>query len=162
MNFSVLFNMQQELDAKIQAQHQLENENLVDRKILALLVEIGELANETKCFKFWSLKPPAATDIILEEYVDGIHFILSLGLEMEIDTNMSFLEQESSRTLTEQFLIVYETVSSCKNEQSISNYKKMFEEYLLLGKLLGFSSEQVEKAYVSKNEVNHQRQQQGY
>ncbi len=162
MNFSVLFNMQQELDAKIQAQHQLENENLVDRKILALLVEIGELANETKCFKFWSLKPPAATDIILEEYVDGIHFILSLGLEMEIDTNMSFLEQESSRTLTEQFLIVYETVSSCKNEQSISNYKKMFEEYLLLGKLLGFSSEQVEKAYVSKNKVNHQRQQQGY
>ncbi|HZH61555.1 MAG TPA: dUTP diphosphatase [Metabacillus sp.] len=162
MNFSVLFNMQQELDARIQSQHNLENENLVDRKILALLVEIGELANETRCFKFWSLKPPAPTNIILEEYVDGIHFILSLGLEMKIDTNMSFEDRESSKTLTEQFLIVYETVSIFKHDPSVSNYKIMFEEYLLLGKLLGYTSEQVEKAYVSKNEVNHKRQQQGY
>ncbi|PMC37088.1 dUTPase [Bacillus sp. UMB0899] len=162
MNFTVLFNMQQELDIKIETQHNLENENLVDRKILALLVEIGELANETRCFKFWSLKPPAHADVILEEYVDGIHFILSLGLEMKIDTTMSFLDLESSRTATEQFLIVYEKVSAFKHDQSVSTYKSMFEEYLLLGKLLGFTSGQMEKAYVSKNEVNHKRQQQGY
>ncbi|MCV9885158.1 dUTP diphosphatase [Metabacillus halosaccharovorans] len=162
MNFTVLFNMQQELDAKIQAQHNLENENLVDRKILALLVEIGELANETRCFKFWSLKPPAHTDIILEEYVDGIHFILSLGLELNIDISIHFEDRESSATLTEQFLIVYEKVSAFKHDSSLSTYKNMFEEYLLLGKLLGFTSLQIEKAYILKNEVNHKRQQQGY
>jgi dimeric dUTPase (all-alpha-NTP-PPase superfamily) len=41
-------------------------------------------------------------------------------------------------------------------------YKNMCEEYLFLGELLGFSSAQIEKAYVSKNEVNHERQKQGY
>lgn len=38
----------------------------------------------------------------------------------------------------------------------------MFEEYLFLGQLVGFSNEQIEEAYVLKNEVNHDRQQQGY
>ena len=49
--------------------------------MLALLVEIGELANETRSFKFWSVKPASEKKIILEEFVDGIHFILSLGIE---------------------------------------------------------------------------------
>jgi dimeric dUTPase (all-alpha-NTP-PPase superfamily) len=162
MNFSILFNMQQELDSKIEAQHQLQNENLIERKVLALLVEVGELANETRCFKFWSLKPPASTSVILEEYVDGIHFILSLGLEINVDPLLDLKEVQADRTITEQFLKVYETIQAFKNNQSYATYKDMFEEYLLLGKLLGFTSKQVEEAYTSKNEVNHQRQQQGY
>jgi len=162
MNFSILFNMQQELDSKIEAQHQLQNENLIERKVLALLVEVGELANETRCFKFWSLKPSASTSVILEEYVDGIHFILSLGLEMKVNTLLDLNEVQADRTITEQFLKVYETIQAFKKDQSHATYKEMFEEYLLLGKLLGFSSKQVEEAYISKNEVNHQRQEQGY
>lgn len=43
MNFSKLVSMQRELDAKIEAQHQLQDERLMRRKILALLVEAGEL-----------------------------------------------------------------------------------------------------------------------
>lgn len=162
MNFSKLFSMQQELDAKIEAQHQLQNERLMERKILALLVEVGELANETRCFKFWSLKPPAPLDVILEEYVDGIHFILSLGLEINVSPSIQFEHKQSEQNVTEQFLKVYETITSFKEEQTMIVYEKMFEEYLFLGQLLGFSNEQIEEAYVLKNEVNHDRQQQGY
>ena len=162
MNFSKLFSMQQELDAKIEAQHQLQNERLMERKILALLVEVGELANETRCFKFWSLKPPAPLDVILEEYVDGIHFILSLGLEIDVNPSIHFEHKQSERNVAEQFLKVYETITTFKEEQTMIVYGKMFEEYLFLGQLLGFSNEQIEEAYVLKNEVNHDRQQQGY
>lgn len=162
VNLSKLFTMQQELDAKIETQHQLQNEELFDKKILALLVEVGELANETRCFKFWSIKPPASIDVILEEYVDGIHFILSLGLEINVEPTIIFEGEQVERSVTEQFLHVFETIAAFKNERSITMYKKMFEAYLFLGELLGFSNEQIEKAYVSKNEVNHERQQQGY
>jgi dimeric dUTPase (all-alpha-NTP-PPase superfamily) len=162
MNLSKLFMMQKELDTKIETQHQLQNESLVERKVLALLVEVGELANETRCFKFWSLKPPAPIDVILEEYVDGIHFILSLGIEINVEPSLSFEIKHTVRSVTEQFLQVYESINAFKKEQSISMYKKMFEEYLLLANLLGFSNEQIEAAYMSKNEVNHERQQQGY
>ncbi|MEC2077637.1 dUTP diphosphatase [Metabacillus fastidiosus] len=43
MNFNKLFAMQKELDEKILNQHKLHNENLTGRKILALLVEVGDL-----------------------------------------------------------------------------------------------------------------------
>lgn len=162
VNLSKLFKMQQVLDTKIETKHQLQNEALIERKILALLVEVGELANETRCFKFWSLKPPAPIDVILEEYVDGVHFILSLGLELNVDPTLKIEDIQAERSVTEQFLHVYDMISKFKEDQSITKYKKMFEEYLFLGKLLGFSNEQVEEAYVSKNEVNHVRQQQGY
>jgi dimeric dUTPase (all-alpha-NTP-PPase superfamily) len=162
VNLAKLFMMQKELDTKIETQHQLQQEILFDRKILALLVEVGELANETRCFKFWSVKPPASNDVILEEYVDGIHFILSLGLEIDIEPTIHFENKQDKRNVTEQFLYVYQSITLFKDERSISMYKNMFEEYLFLGELLGFSSAQIEKAYVSKNEVNHERQKQGY
>ncbi|KKI91764.1 dUTPase [Bacillus sp. SA1-12] len=162
MKFTSLFEMQHKLDTKIETQHQLENESLIERKILALLVEVGELANETRCFKFWSLKPPAPIDVILEEYVDGIHFILSLGLEINVDPSLELEEIHAERSATEQFLNVYQTITAFKDKQTLQLYKKMFEGYLHLGHLLGFSMEQIVHAYVSKNEVNHERQKQGY
>src|SRR5699024_12798011 len=72
--------MQQKLDDYISKNHQLDGENLLEERFLALLVETGELANETRCFKFWSKKEASTKEVILEEYVDNIHFLLSLGL----------------------------------------------------------------------------------
>src|SRR3954454_6608730 len=85
MDFEKLFQMQKGLDNHIEEKHRLEDEDLFSRKILALFVELGELANETRCFKFWSVKPASARSVILEEFVDGIHFILSLGIECGFD-----------------------------------------------------------------------------
>src|SRR5690625_5238764 len=46
--------MQAELDKKIVKEKGLEGQDLLDKKILALQVELGELANEWRGFKFWS------------------------------------------------------------------------------------------------------------
>lgn len=163
MNIERLFSLQEALDRKIETQHGLQNENLVEKKILALLVEVGELANETKCFKFWSLKPSAPIDVILEEYVDGVHFILSLGLELGIAPEQFELRDiQGEISLTEQFLNVFAAINIYKDNQSVSTYIKLFNQYIYLGQLLGFTNEQVEMAYFSKNEVNHERQKQGY
>ena len=78
MNLQKLFQMQNTLDKRIQAEHHLEGVPLLHKKILSLQVELGELANETRCFKFWSTKKPSSNDVILEEYVDCLHFILSI------------------------------------------------------------------------------------
>src|SRR5699024_11734252 len=81
MNWNELYEMQRKLDMYIEENHSLVKEGIFPKKLLALLVELGELANETRCFKFWSTKPPSQKQVILEEYVDVLHFILSLGLE---------------------------------------------------------------------------------
>ncbi|MTH52900.1 dUTPase [Bacillus mangrovi] len=164
MNIKALFAMQKELDAKIERQHGLENENLIQRKTLALLVELGELANETRCFKFWSKKAASERSIILEEYVDGIHFILSLGLEhqYESQTSLKHMKDSKETDLTHQFLMVYDAVSLFDKSPDLQAYLTVFGEYLYLGQLLGFAPKEIEQAYLLKNEINHERQQQGY
>lgn len=46
MELRELFEMQRGLDQHIADKHQLEKESLVSRKVLALLVELGELDYE--------------------------------------------------------------------------------------------------------------------
>lgn len=157
-----LFDLQRELDARIEKEHGLEQTDLMDKKIMALLVELGELANETRCFKFWSKKPAATRDVILEEYVDGIHFILSIGLELGVQGKVTLNPADEFRDIVDQFQQVFASIIDFRKQLNLDNYHKIFNEYILLGRLLGFSPEDIEKAYKMKNEVNHQRQDQGY
>lgn len=157
-----LFELQKQLDERIEKEHGLEQAELMDKKIMALLVELGELANETRCFKFWSKKPSAERDVVLEEYVDGIHFILSIGIELDVEKNIELQILEGNEDLVEQFHRVFSSITGFRENICIETYHKIFSEYILLGKLLGFSPTDIEKAYILKNEVNHQRQDQGY
>ncbi len=161
MNWHILFEKQQQLDQYIQGKHGLEQENLIPRKMLALQVELGELANETRCFKFWSLKPAAPKDVILEEYVDGLHFLMSLGLDL--DYVFDHLEPGKVREdLCQQFQSVYGLVSEFEQALTDENYRRLFAGFLALGLRLDLTEEEVMAAYWEKNSVNHQRQDQGY
>jgi dimeric dUTPase (all-alpha-NTP-PPase superfamily) len=163
MQLEKLFNMQQGLDQHIEESHGLKNEDLFNRKVLALLVEIGELANETRCFKFWSVKPSSEKDVILEEFVDGVHFILSLGIECGFhERPLAIKDNPSTLSVTEQFLAIYEKVSLFKESKSLNDFIILFEAYLQLASLLGMTYEEIEQAYFQKNEVNYQRQQNNY
>lgn len=162
MDFNHLFKLQKELDEKIEHKHNLKEERLIERKILALLVEIGELANETRCFKFWSVKPPSPRDVILEEYVDGLHFLLSLGHELHIEKLPDMRAKKKETSLTDLFLKVYQKSAKLKEYLSIQSYIDLFNDYVTLGNALGFAEEDIVSAYLAKNKVNHQRQNQGY
>lgn len=164
MNITKLFEMQKSLDQHIQEKHNLHAADLIDKKILALFVELGELANETRCFKFWSLKGPSQRETILAEFVDGVHFILSLGIGCNLQVTSVDVKagQPSKENVTAQFLKIYASIQSFNMEQSQRNYENMIADYLLLGNMLGFSGEDVEQAYVEKNQINYERQKQGY
>ncbi|AIF43248.1 dUTP diphosphatase [Virgibacillus sp. SK37] len=161
MDWKQLYNMQKELDRYIEEKNNLENKNVFQEKHLALLVELGELANETRCFKFWSQKPRNEKHIILEEYVDGIHFILSLGIENDF-YYMSEEKTAPKYTETEQFIKVFQACTQFHSFPTEANYQVMFESYLQLGKLLGFNEKDIQSAYLQKNEVNFKRQDTGY
>ncbi|RFU65951.1 dUTP diphosphatase [Peribacillus glennii] len=164
MNLAKLFEMQAALDRHIETSHGLEKEDLVERKVLALLVELGELANETRCFKFWSVKGPSAEETILEEYVDGIHFILSLGIVRSFQEAVTDWDSEEStqKELTGQFLVLYDAINTYRMKQTREAYRRLFMEYINLGGMLGFGADKVETAYFEKNQVNFERQEQGY
>lgn len=163
MNLQIndLFEMQNILDNYIFKQHQLIREETIDRRILALLVEISELANETRCFKFWSCKGANEKSKILEEYVDGIHFFLSLG--MDIDVMPTYLSSEEVDTeLSLLFLKVYEKVCVLQHSFTEKNYKEAFQIYLQIADSLSFTPEEIRQAYFEKNKINHKRQLENY
>ena len=137
MNLQKLYALQKELDSRIVSEHNLQSENLIQRKTLALQVEIGELANETRCFKYWSDKAPSPKDVILEEYVDCLHFILSIGLEKNFqDIHLEPKLPDSS--LTDQFLNLYIDLNDFIICLSHDQYITLFEDFLNLGLSLGF------------------------
>ncbi|MFS0780644.1 dUTP diphosphatase [Bacillus sp. 1P06AnD] len=155
MNTEQLFRMQKEFDQHVQQHRQLQGEPLMDMKFLALLVELGELANATRCFKYWSATEPESKQRILKEYADGIQSILSLGIEFGFDSRKyvdgSYYSGE--KELTSQFLHVFEAVHLFKVKRSFDMYKILFYKYLHLGMLLGFSSKDIEETYTSRNEM---------
>lgn len=161
INWSKLFTLQHELDSRIMEEHRLTGD-LLEERLLALQVEVGELANETRCFKYWSVKQPSERTEILEEYVDGIHFILSLGLTLGFQTHTPEARQHEDRRIVEQFLAVFNCISQLYVARSIETYSALFSEYLVLGSVLGFTEEEIEAAYFEKNSVNHERQDKGY
>lgn len=218
MKLSKLFETQKVLRDRI-------NYNEPDRfnkLILALLVELGECANEWRGFKFWSknqnlTKPLHTTqgatpenavyfkcmnddgcgeylyhddfknlfdepnyedcpkceegyvypfreaNPLLEEYVDVLHFVLELGLEIGYDSRDSWgLDQirtdQVEENITDQFRLVFYHTSMLADDDY---YIELFAAYLNLGEMLGFTWKQIEQAYFEKNEVNHLRQDSG-
>lgn len=190
MNLQKLFKVQAELDKKIIEEKGLEGQDLLDKKILALQVELGELAQNWRGFKFWSndQKPrtreyltnyteqdsvlgPGAEwkNPLLEEYVDCLHFILSIGLEIEAEQDIFPEPIKYDNTVT-QFNELFGQISyfaSVLNrdndwDEVIFEYERVWSLFFGLGGELGFTWEQIEQAYYAKNKENHERQENGY
>jgi dimeric dUTPase (all-alpha-NTP-PPase superfamily) len=166
MKLSKLFEMQKALDDHIRNEHDLVDAYLVKEKTLALLVELGELANETRCFKFWSNKPASEKHVILEEYVDGLHFVITLCIDKEIsihNANCITVSYKPNGNLVDDFLDLYKQIvifgELCTSKERL---EKLLDKYISFGIKLGFTWEEIEQAYIEKNEVNHQRQEEGY
>ena len=189
MNIQKLFEMQRQLDLRIEQEHpRQEGEDRLAKKILALQVELGELANEWRGFKFWSgRQEPVTEDLrvvdykesgeailetynpLLEEYVDCLHFILSIGLEIGVCPEELDAESIFFANVTEQFIDLFYEVSHLIYEErngrlyeDYLRYDIVFEHFVGLGVMLGFTWEQIEQAYIQKNAVNFERQENGY
>lgn len=108
---------------------------------------------------------------LLEEYVDCLHFILSIGLELGYEQEYDFTKNEFSDTL-EAFRHVF---NWCVNIDFIAieapfivpkklerAYYNLFMSFVWLGEKLGFTWDEIEAAYFKKNSENHRRQNTGY
>ncbi len=177
MNLQPLFETQKILDQRIVDQHGLEGQDLLQEKILALQVELGELANEWRGFKFWSEDREPRTKVpitawgepyknpLLEEYVDCLHFILSIGNDVLVENVKPTKLISFSANITGQFNALFHLISHCDAVTLLIDdgaYRVIFNNFLHLGESLGFTWEQIEEAYFDKNRINHTRQNTGY
>ena len=160
INLNGLKSYQEILDKAICQKHNLNSKETINERILAFLVELGELANETRCFKYWSIREASETKIILEEYVDGIHFLTSLANELDMTLEIEITE--STKSLTSQFIDVFAFAGILEANFNQENLSILINKYLVLGFSLGFNEADIIAGYLAKNKINHQRQEENY
>lgn len=168
MNLTNLFQKQAELDSYIIAKKGLEGQDLLPNTILALQVELGECANEWRGFKHWSEDKDPRPKKLLVEYVDCLHFILSIGLKIE-QTKICWDEDTImyGRTLNYQFNKMFYLIGDMWDwiETGSTRYENYYDVcvfFIGLGEMLGFSWEEIEQAYITKWNINKERQNNGY
>jgi len=153
--------LQKELDERIMANHQVSRSETRIRRILALMVEIGELANETRTFKFWSFKPASEKEILLEELSDCVHFAVSLGIDLEdAQRELTFVQRNES--LSDQFIDWMAACALLKSHFTIENHQHVLSYIGSIALAMGFSAEDVSNIYIKKNSINHTRQDNNY
>lgn len=161
INLKDLYILQENLDKEISLNHGVTYESTMEHRLLALLVELGELANETRCFKFWSNKKCSEKSIIMDEYADGLHFILSLGIPLK--NNVFDYEVILNKgSLADQFVNLYAYTIELKNNYNLENYSKLIQYYLNLAKSLNMDETDIKKSYLQKLNINHTRQKNNY
>ena len=161
IDLSKLYIKQAELDQRIADNHNVTYASTRERRILALLVEIGEFANATRCFKYWSNKKSEAQDIVLDEYVDGLHFFLSLGIDIKV-SKKSYNYTKRADNLTKQVLETYRLASLFYKNQDEKSYIKAFQAFINIVPLLKVRWSTIEKAYYKKLGENYNRQDNNY
>ena len=161
INLSLLYQKQAELDQRIADNHHVSYQTTRERRILALLVELGEFANATRCFKYWSNKPSEAQDIVLDEYVDGLHFFLSLGIDIKANKK-TYRYTKHADNLTKQILETYRLASLFYLKQDEKSYIKAFQAFINIVPLLKVRWTTIEKAYYKKLGENYTRQDNNY
>jgi len=171
INLAKLFQTQKLLDNRIVDEHNLQGQDLLPKKILALQVELGELANELpEVFKFWSNKKNNY-EKALEEYADGLHFILSIGNDISLaNVSIKNLDGEFKDTLEcfrhcNNWVVnldytLHETACYIPTIEKV--YENLISVFLELGEMIGFLWSEIEQAYYEKNAINHDRQDGGY
>jgi dimeric dUTPase (all-alpha-NTP-PPase superfamily) len=163
MNIKELLDKQKELDTVILERARMRGYPLLEIK-LALLTELGELANEVQSFKYWKQHKNVNREKVLEEWADCFHFALSLEnyLNQVEDEMLVDLANSIAEILSRKYKKPY-----INGEFELAYRNVLTEEDILLtiiglGLDLNISLVEMEKAYLDKNKVNHTRQEKGY
>lgn len=160
-----MLQMQAKLDEAIMKEYgltMLNEENLR----MAILDEVGELTHELKGNWCWWKKTQAPVDMgkVLGELVDIWHFALSYQNHFNggEESMMIFLSEKENvdihlRRLRDKTIFLPSALSD------LAKYKwTIITALIAITEHLGFTVEQVYKAYCNKNKINYQRLKEGY
>lgn len=160
-----LLEMQEELDEAILEERGITRYPDVNIRI-ALSVELREMLNELPTlFKYWKKTAEDNREKALVEYVDALHFAMSLTNEYAKE-----IVKGGETTNEIQCRFTYSGKWTTRNKASAIEKCMIFIDssswrvgYLFkIGLLLDFTWDEIYKAYKDKNAVNYQRLKEGY
>jgi len=145
------------LDSEFMSKYINEDKELHKKNCLELIVELGELANESRCFKYWSVKT-ANRELVLEEYADCLLMVLYMFNYYNI-VNIYCVDNKYSDDVLNVFNDLTRMCTKFMDNNDIDEKYLMdvFNYLLHLGKLLGFTKEEIVNACYNKIIKNEER-----
>ena len=126
-----------------------------EKNCLELIVEICELCNESKCFKYWTIKKPKMEDVY-EELADCITMILTMYyvLDLELD---SLKEHHTSSDVLEIINYIYSQGTKLMKDINEDLVKDLLSNLFYLAELLNLDKEEIYKILSYKQDKVEER-----
>ncbi|MGY6172298.1 dUTP diphosphatase [Candidatus Mycoplasma pogonae] len=157
LDLTEIFISQKQLDETIQKTHNIKvNESIIDKQIIALIVEIAEFANEIKTFKYWKKDLQRNEQKVLEEYADVMHFFISLSIKSGISSEFEidkFNQQDINKDLLKIFSLINQ-FSETKDRQFL---QQAFIKFLEIAQWLNYDYPKIVEEYYKKLQINFER-----
>lgn len=159
------YNMQERLDKIIEVKHNVDfkSQIIFQKRVIALQVELAELAQELRFFKYWSTNQKPS-ERVLAEYVDSFHFLLSMTNTLNCrELEFSYPNDADNTplmTMDEMFSLTMTFAGQMFDQPLKIGYA--FMSFLDLGFKIGLKWEDIVEEYKKKHAENLLRQDSGY
>lgn len=160
MNLNTLFQKQKQLDEYIYKNKGVTAEQIYEKKIVAFIRELSELAEEMKTFKYWKSAVMVDRNRIKEEYIDVIHFTLSIANDLGVHEH-EYVQTEP-KDLNKLIIGITNLATVISVSKDKEQVKSLINNVIALGYQLNLTEHDVIEAYDKKNAVNYERQESGY
>ena len=131
------------------------HDELVKKNKLELFVEIGELANETRCFKYWS-KKEINYELVGYELADTIIMTLCFFNYLDIDINDIEIIKDNKNNL-DLFFEIYDLVNIFVKTEDKILIQKIFVLLINMGYNLGFTDNDIVNFCLNKINKDKER-----
>lgn len=133
----------------------LDLDDIHEKNCIELIIELGEFINETKCFKYWTVKEPNI-DNVYEEAADVIGMILCLYNHYKIDEVCKSKIKLTDNLIYEINKLFNDMTKILENgNENIS--KCIFTRFMHICELLNLNEDRLLKECERKIKINIER-----
>lgn len=119
------------------------NVKRINQKILSFLHDLGEVAQESRCYLFWEKEEAVNHKALLEHYIDGLTMLMSIGYELKIDSIKEHVEIPHHVDIEILFFKIYDSILKVQTLYSGEDYQNAIDDYFTLGFHLGIDIDEI-------------------
>ena len=155
--YNDIYNRNKKLDDIFMNKYMDAEKKYYEKNCLELIVELCELANESKCFKYWPVKKPNK-ELVLEEFADSLLMVFYMFNTYNIDS-VSTIDVDMSDDVLELFNILIRMCTNLMDRDNVDELflKGIFTKLIHIGKLLELSDDEIINACYKKIIKNEER-----
>ncbi len=125
------------------AKNEILNTTRINQKILSFLHDLSEVALESRCYLFWEKEEPVNHQQLLENYLEGLTMLMSIGYELRIDSIKNHTEIPENQDLYSLFFKIYHSILNVQKQYSSEDYQNTIDDYFTLGFKLGIDIDEI-------------------